>query len=224
MFKLYLLPTPIGNLKDITLRTIEILRELNFLFCEDIKRAKILLNHYQIEEKKLILYNSYNEKKKIPKILDILKKENIGLLVSAGMPAISDPGYKLIKECLKHNIEIEVLPGPSAFLTSLIGSGLPPDRFIFLGFLPKKGLKSFINNYFKDGLTIIFYESPYRLIKTLKLISETFPSVYVVIAREISKIYEEYLRGDIKEIIKNLEGKKIKGEITVILRINFKYQ
>lgn len=218
--KLFIVPTPIGNLKDITLRAIEVLKEVNYIICEDTRRTKILLDHYQVKNKKLISYFASQEKEKIPQILKILKKENCALVVDSGMPAISDPGYQLIKTCLENNVEIEVLPGPSAFLTALIGSGLPTDRFFFLGFLPKKGLENYLNQFKNLKTTFIFYESPKRILKTLKMIEKVFDNAQVVIAREISKIYEEYLRGDLGKIFKILENRKLKGEITVIFRKN----
>ncbi len=216
--KLFIVPTPIGNLKDITLRGVEILKEVNYIICEDTRRTKILLDHYQIKNKKLISYFAPKEEQKIPQILEILKKENCAFVVDSGMPGISDPGYKLIKACLEDNIEIEVLPGPSAFLTALVGSGLPLDKFLFLGFLPKKGLENYLSQFKDLELTIAFYESPNRILKTLNLIKKVFGNVQIVIAREISKVYEEYLRGDLEEILKILENRKLKGEITVIFR------
>jgi 16S rRNA (cytidine1402-2'-O)-methyltransferase len=219
MNKLYIVPTPIGNLKDITLRALEILKEVDYIICEDTRRTNILLNHYSIKNKKLISYFVPKEDQKIPFLLEIIKKYKSALVVDAGMPGISDPGYKLIKACLENNLEIEVLPGPSAFLTALVGSGLPTDKFLFLGFLPKKGLKNYLEERIKElDVTIIFYESPKRLEKTLKTIYEVLGNCKIAIAREISKIYEEYLRGDLKEIISRLKDKKLKGEITVVLR------
>jgi 16S rRNA (cytidine1402-2'-O)-methyltransferase len=218
MNKLYIVPTPIGNLKDITLRALEILKEVDYIICEDTRRTNILLNHYDIKNKKLISYFAPKEDQKIPFLLEIIKKYKSALVVDAGMPGISDPGYKLIKACLENNLEIEVLPGPSAFLTALVGSGLPTDKFLFLGFLPKKGLKKYLERIKELDVTIIFYESPKRLEKTLKTIYEVLGNYKIAIAREISKIYEEYLRGDLKEIISRLKDKKLKGEITVILR------
>ncbi len=218
MNKLYIVPTPIGNLKDITLRALEILKEVDYIICEDTRRTNILLNHYDIKNKKLISYFAPKEYQKIPFLLEIIKKYKSALVVDAGMPGISDPGYKLIKACLENNLEIEVLPGPSAFLTALVGSGLPTDKFLFLGFLPKKGLKKYLERIKELDVTIIFYESPKRLEKTLKTIDEVLGNCKIAIAREISKIYEEYLRGDLKEIISRLKDKKLKGEITVVLR------
>jgi len=218
MSKLYIIPTPIGNLKDITLRSLEVLKEVEYIFCEDTRRAKILLDHYQIKNKKLISYFAPKEEEKIPYLLEILKKSDAALVVDSGMPGISDPGYKLIKACLENNIEIEVLPGPSAFLTALVGSGLPLDKFLFLGFLPKKGLKNYFEKLKGIEATIVFYESPKRILKTLMVMKEVFKEGKIVIAREISKIYEEYLRGDLEEMIEILGKRKLKGEITVIFR------
>jgi 16S rRNA (cytidine1402-2'-O)-methyltransferase len=217
MNKLYIVPTPIGNLKDITIRALEILKEVDYIICEDTRRTNILLNHYDIKNKKLISYFAPKEDQKIPFLLEIIKKYKSALVVDAGMPGISDPGYKLIKACLENNLEIEVLPGPSAFLTALVGSGLPPDKFLFLGFLPKKGLKKYLERIKELDVTIIFYESPKRLERTLKTIDGVLGNCKIAIAREISKIYEEYLRGDLKEIISRLKDKKLKGEITVVL-------
>ncbi|GIW67499.1 MAG: ribosomal RNA small subunit methyltransferase I [Candidatus Parcubacteria bacterium] len=216
--RLFIVPTPIGNLKDITLRGIEVLKQVDYIFCEDTRRTKILLDHYEIKDKKLISYFAPFEAKKIPQLLEILKRNEAALVVDSGMPVISDPGYKLIKACLENSIEIEVLPGPTAFLTALIGSGLPLDKFLFLGFLPKKGLENYFRKIKDLEVTIAFYESPKRISKTLEVIRKVFGNCQVVIAREVSKIYEEYLRGDIEEIIEKLKDKKLKGEITVIIR------
>jgi 16S rRNA (cytidine1402-2'-O)-methyltransferase len=215
---LYIVPTPIGNLEDITLRGLEILKEIEYIFCEDTRRTRILLNHYQIKNKKLISYFAPKEEEKIPYLLEILKNNNAALVVDAGMPGISDPGHKLIRACLENNIKIEVLPGPSAFLSALVGSDLPTDKFLFLGFLPKKGLKNYFEKLKDLDITIVFYESPKRILKTLKIIKEVFQKGRIVIAREISKIYEEYLRDDIDEIIEILEKRKLKGEITIVFR------
>jgi len=218
MSKLYIVPTPIGNLKDITLRSLEILNSVDYLICEDTRRTKILLDHYNIKSKKLISYFAPKEEEKIPQILEILKNNNAVLVVDSGMPGISDPGYKLIKACLNQGIEIEVLPGPSAFLTALIGSGLPTERFLFLGFLPKKGLENFLKKYKNLEATIIFYESSQRILKTLDVFEKVFGNLQITIAREISKIYEEYIRGDLREVREKLKNRKLKGEITIVVR------
>ena len=218
---LFVVPTPIGNLKDITLRSLEILKEVEYIFCEDTRRTKILLDHYQIKNKRLVSYFAPKEEKKIPYLLEILKNQSAALVVDSGMPGISDPGYKLIKACLENNIKIEVLPGPSAFLTALISSGLPTDKFLFLGFLPKKGLRNYFEKLKDLEITFVFYESPKRILKTLKTIREVFKEGKIVIAREISKIHQEYLRGNLDEIIEILEKRKLKGEITIVCRKEF---
>jgi len=218
MGKLYVVPTPIGNLKDITLRSLEVLNKVTYIFCEDTRRTKILLDYYNIKNKKLISYFAPKEESKIPLLLELIKNNNAALVVDSGMPSISDPGYKLIKACIENNLEIEVLPGSTAFLTALIGSGLPTDKFLFLGFIPKKGLVNYFEKFKNLDITFVFYESPQRILKTLKVIYEVFGNCNIVIAREISKIYEEYIRGEIKDIIPKLEKEKLKGEITIIFR------
>ena len=221
MSKLYVVPTPIGNLRDITLRAIQVLQDIDYIFCEDTRRTKILLDHYQIKNKRLVSYFAPKEEKKIPYLLEVLKNQSAALVVDSGMPGISDPGYKLIKACLENNIKIEVLPGPSAFLTALISSGLPTDKFLFLGFLPKKGLRNYFEKLKDLEITFVFYESPKRILKTLKTIREVFKEGKIVIAREISKIHQEYLRGNLDEIIEILEKRKLKGEITIVCRKEF---
>jgi len=219
--KLYVVPTPIGNLKDITLRAIEVLSRVECIICEDTRKTNILLSHYNIKGKKLIPYFAPKEEKKLPYILNLLKKHDCALVSDSGMPAILDPGYKLIKKAIEKKIPVEVLPGPSAFLTSIVGSGLPCFRFLFLGFLPKKGLENFLKKYKDFDFTIVFYESPKRISKVLNLIDEIFGNVYFVIAREISKIHEEYLRGNVKDLLKMLKEKKIKGELTCVFNPKF---
>ncbi len=222
MGKLIVVPTPIGNLKDITLRALEVLKEVNYIACEDTRRTLILLNHYEIKGKKLIPYYEPKEEKQIPKILKILEKEDVALVSDAGMPAISDPGYRLIRKCIEEGIEVEVLPGPSAVITALVGSGLPTDRFLFAGFPPKKGTKSFFEELKKcEDTTLIFYESPHRILKTLKLMEEVFgKETPACVARELTKIHEEYIRGSLEEVVKELESReKIKGEMVILIRV-----
>ncbi len=222
MGKLYVVPTPIGNLKDITLRALEVLKSVNYIACEDTRRTLILLNHYDIKGKKLISYYEPKEEQRIPKILKILEREDVALVTDAGMPAVSDPGYRLIKRCIEEGIEVEVLPGASAVLTALVGSGLPPDRFLFLGFAPKKGTKSFFQEIKNcEDTTVILFENPNRVIKTLELILEIFGDVDACVARELTKVHEEYIRGRVSEILSELKGReKIKGEIVILFRIS----
>ena len=222
MPKLYVVPTPIGNLKDITLRALEVLREVKYIACEDTRRTLILLNHYDIKGKKLISYYEPKEEKQIPKILKILEKEDVALVTDAGTPSISDPGYRLIRRCIEEGIEIEVLPGPSSVITALVGSGLPPDRFLFVGFPPKKGTKGFFEELKKcEDTTVIAFENPNRVLKTLKIISEVFgEDIKTCIARELTKVHEEYIRGTIKEVIEEIESRgSLKGEVVILFRI-----
>ena len=222
MGKLFVVPTPIGNLKDITLRSLEVLKEVRVIVCEDTRRTLKLLNHYEIRGKKLISHYEPKERKTLPKILSILEEEDVALVTDAGMPAISDPGYLLIRECIERGIGVEVLPGPSALITALVGSGLPTDSFYFGGFLPRKGLKKFLLELdrFKDT-TLLFFESPHRLLKTLSVMAEVIPSSQVCVARELSKVHEEYIRGTPRQIIEVFKGRGgvVKGEVVLVLRL-----
>jgi len=222
MGKLYVVPTPIGNLKDITLRALEVLREVDYIVCEDTRRTLILLNHYGIKGKKMISYYEPKEERQIPKILRVLEKEDVALVTDAGTPSVSDPGYRLIRKCIDEGLEVEVLPGPSAVITSLVGSGLPTDRFLFVGFPPKKGTKGFFEELKNcEDTTVIVFENPNRVLKTLNVIKEVFGgNIKACIAREITKIHEEYIRGSLEEVIIQLENrKKIKGELVILFRI-----
>jgi 16S rRNA (cytidine1402-2'-O)-methyltransferase len=222
MGKLYVVGTPIGNLKDITFRAIEVLQSVNFIACEDTRRTSILLNHYKIEGKKLLSYYEPKESVQVPKIIKLLEKEDVALVTDAGMPSISDPGYKLIRACIEKGIPVEVIPGPSAVLTALVGSGLPTDRFTFVGFLPKKGLNNFLEELkaYKDS-TIIAFESPNRVLKSLEAIKEVYgDNTTVCIARELTKLHEEYIRGRVVEVLEELSKRvEIKGEIVILWRI-----
>ncbi len=222
MGKLYVVATPIGNLRDITLRALEVLKSVNFIACEDTRRTSILLNHYQIEGKKLISYYEPKESIQAPKIIKLLEKEDIALVTDSGMPSISDPGYKLISMCIQKGIQVEVLPGPSAVTTALVGSGLPTDRFTFLGFLPRKGLEKFFEEVkaYKNT-TLIAFESPNRIVKSLSsMLSSYGPEVNVCIARELTKVHEEYIRGKLGEVYESLKNMgEIKGEIVLLWRL-----
>ncbi|RLJ71192.1 16S rRNA (cytidine1402-2'-O)-methyltransferase [Hydrogenivirga caldilitoris] len=218
MGKLYVVPTPIGNLKDITLRALEVLERVEYIACEDTRRTSILLNHYKIKGKKLISYYEPKEEKQIPRILKVLKEKDVALVSDAGTPSISDPGYRLIRACLSEGIEFEVLPGPSAVITALVGSGLPTDRFLFAGFPPKKGTKRFLEELLSCGeVTFILYESPKRVLKTLSLLRELVGEADVCIARELTKLHEEYIRGSLSHVIEELERRSnLKGEVVLI--------
>ena len=220
MAKLYVVPTPIGNLKDITLRALEVLEKVKFIACEDTRRTKILLNHYKIEGKKLISYYQPKEDTQIPKLIGLLEYEDVALVSDAGTPGISDPGFRLVRRCLEEGISVEVLPGATAMTTDLIGSGLPTDRFIFLGFPPKKGTKGYFERLKScEDTTFVVYESPKRLYRTLILIHEVFGNVDVCVARELTKLHEEYIRGKLKKVMEEIkERETLKGEVVLVFR------
>jgi 16S rRNA (cytidine1402-2'-O)-methyltransferase len=209
--------TPIGNRQDITLRALEIFTKLDYLLCEDTRKTKQLLDFYQIKPLP-ILVSFYEpvEEQKIPQVIAWLKAgKSVGLVTNAGTPLISDPGFKLARECVKENIQVIPIPGASALLAALVVSGLPTDKFTFLGFLPKKAGKK--EKLLKEAkYTVIAYESPYRIIKTLELLQKIMPEKQVVVCRELTKKFEEVLRGSAKELLEKLQGKKIKGEIVLM--------
>ena len=216
---LYVVATPIGHLKDITLRALETLKAVDLIACEDTRRTKILLVHYDIATPQISFY-SQNQFRKIPYLIDELKKgKNIAIVSDAGTPGISDPGFFLVQKAIEQGLKVETVPGVSAVVTALSASGLPTDGFVFLGFLPRKTGK--IKKVFEKvaGLekTIVFYESPYRLKKTLKIITEIFSADSdIVICRELTKKFEEFIRGNVLDIIGKLP-EKIMGEITVLI-------
>ena len=217
--QLYIVPTPIGNMKDITLRAIETLKTSDIILAEDTRHAKKLLNHYDI----LTNVNSYhlnNEHKRVDEYVQMIIHGNkVSLITDAGTPCISDPGFLLIREAIKNNILITCLPGPTAFVPALVMSGLPSDSFIFEGFLPrKKGRKSKLYEISQNTKTTILYESPFRIIKTLSDMKETIGSDRkIAIVREISKIYEEVFRGTIEEAILEYNERTIKGEFVICI-------
>ncbi|MCX8095181.1 MAG: 16S rRNA (cytidine(1402)-2'-O)-methyltransferase [Caldisericia bacterium] len=218
--KLYIVSTPIGNLSDITIRALKILREVEIILCEDTRVTIKLLNRYRIKNKKLISYFEGNEAKRKDEIIDLLKKgKNVALVSDAGTPCVSDPGEVIVKEAIKHGILIEVIPGPSSIISSLIISGLKTTPFIFLGFFPrKKGeIEDLINKYFFINGTIIFYESPHRILKTLKILKEKFPERNISIIKELTKINEKVYRGKLKEVFYEIEKSEIKGEYVILI-------
>lgn len=217
---LYVCGTPIGNLEDITFRAIKILKKVNLIAAEDTRHTKKLLNHYQINTK-VTSYYEYNKFKKAPYLVEILKNgQDIALVSDAGMPGISDPGYVLIDLALKNNIKIIPIPGVSALITALVVSGLPTDKFVFEGFLPCKikERKKFFKSIENEERTVIFYETPHRLKRALKDMLEIWGDRKVVIARELTKMYEEIIRGNLSQVLSQIDSKEIKGEITLVVQ------
>lgn len=218
--KLYIVSTPIGNLEDITLRAIRILKEVDLIACEDTRVTKKLLSHYQIH-KPLTSYHEYNEREKAEKLLPMLESgKSIAVVSDAGTPGVSDPGYRLVSLASEKDIEVISVPGPSAAIATLSVSGLPTSSFIFLGFLPKsdKKRREFLESVREYTQTIIFYESPNRVIETLKSMVETLGNRRVSVSREITKMFEETLRGEISQVIQILEQREgTKGEFTIVL-------
>ena len=220
--KLYICPTPIGNLEDITLRTLRILKEVDIIACEDTRHSLRLLNHYEIK-KPLTSYHEHNIKEKGPELIKkIIDGKNIAVISDAGMPGISDPGAHLIKLAIEEDILIEVLPGPSASITALVVSGLNTDKFVFEGFLPSKKrdrIKA-LENISKEKRTIIFYESPHRIINFLDDILSTLGNREIAVCREITKLHEEIFRGNVSAALKRFTDGDIKGEFVIILEGN----
>jgi 16S rRNA (cytidine1402-2'-O)-methyltransferase len=215
---LYIVSTPIGNLKDITLRAIDTLREVDVILAEDTRRTKILLNEYLVRDKRILSYNEINKTRRTQEAIELLKQgKDIALVSDSGTPGISDPGFFLVREAIKYNIQISPIPGACAFISALVCSGLPTDKFEFYGFIPKKQgqKKKFIQSIGEK--TAIFYESPHRIQKTLKLMAEAIPERNVVLARELTKKFEEFIRGTAKGVYSNLKDREIKGEIVVIV-------
>ena len=219
MSKLYLIPTPIGNLKDITLRALEVLNNVDSILAEDTRKTKKLLNHYNISAQ-LDSYHQHNEHRKLQKIITELKSGMTYALVSdAGTPSISDPGFLLVRECIKNNIEVETLPGATAFVPALVNSGLSSEKFVFEGFLPvKKGRSKILLKLADEPRTIILYESPHRLLKTLDaLIKYLGKDRQASISRELTKLYEETKRGSLDELYEYFSKKNIKGEFVIVI-------
>jgi len=217
---LYVVATPIGNLKDITIRALEILKAVNIIACEDTRVTKKLLNHYGIEGKKLIPYHEHIEERSAEKIIEIIKTgEDVALVSDAGTPCISDPGYRVVKKAWENGIRVVPIPGAFAGAAALSASGLPSDKFLFVGFLPNKPKKRLeaIEGYIRSGYTFILYESPKRVQKTLQLIGDISPDSDVVVAKEITKIHERFFRGKAAQILKQLEDSVLKGEFVIIV-------
>lgn len=216
---LYLVPTPIGNLEDITFRALETLKKVDVIAAEDTRHTQKLLNHFHIQ-KELISYHEHNRMERVPQLLQRLEaKETIALVSDAGMPAISDPGYELVRAVTEKQIHVIPLPGANAATTALIASGLPTDAFYFYGFLPrKKQEKEDALSYIgKLPATIILYESPYRIKDTMKMMEKVLGNRDIVLARELTKLYEQFVRGSVKDVIKWLDTNEIKGECCILI-------
>jgi len=219
MSKLYIVPTPIGNLKDITFRAIEVLKEADIILAEDTRTSGKLLKHFEITTP-MQSHHMHNEHKMVESIIQKLKAgTTIALISDAGTPAISDPGFLLSRACIEHNIHIECLPGATAFVPALVNSGLPNDKFVFEGFLPvKKGRQTRLKLLAEETRTMIFYESPHKLLKTLGHFCEYFgEDRSVSVSRELTKLYEETIRGTAKEVLEYYTNKPPKGEIVIIV-------
>lgn len=216
---LYIVPTPVGNLEDMTFRAVRILKEVDVVLAEDTRTSGILLKHFDIHNH-LLSHHKFNEHSTSQAIVDrLLAGQNVALISDAGTPGISDPGFFLVREAVRAGVEVQTLPGATAFVPALVSSGLPCDRFAFEGFLPqKKGRQTKLQSLVAETRTMIFYESPYRVVKTLEQFSEVFgTNRQVSVCREISKIHEESVRGTLEEVIAHFKEHEPKGEIVIVL-------
>ena len=219
MGKLYVVPTPVGNMEDMTFRAIRVLKEADLILAEDTRTSGILLKHYEIKNA-MQSHHKFNEHQTVESIVNRIKGgQTVALISDAGTPGISDPGFLVVRECVRNGIEVQCLPGATAFVPALVSSGLPDERFCFEGFLPqKKGRMTRLNALKEETRTMIFYESPYRLLKTLTQFAEIFGADRPVsICREISKIHEESVRGTLQEVIAHFTETEPRGEIVIIL-------
>ena len=219
MGKLYLVPTPVGNLEDMTLRAIRILKEVDLILAEDTRTSGFLLKHFGIETR-MMSHHKFNEHKTVAAVCERIERgENIALISDAGTPAISDPGFLLVRECVAHEVEVECLPGATAFVPALVNSGLPNDRFCFEGFLPqKKGRQTKLKELSQEPRTMIFYESPFRLVKTLHQFDEYFGTERkACVSRDMSILHEENARGTVTELAAYFTEKQPKGEIVIVV-------
>ena len=217
---LYIVPTPIGNLKDITLRALDVLKEVDLILAEDTRTSSHLLNHYQVT-KPISPYHQHNEHKVLQHLIDQLASgKKMALVTDAGTPGISDPAFLLIRECIKNDIRIECLPGATAFVPALVNSGIPTNRFVFEGFIPlKKGRQTLLKSLAEEERTMIFYESPMRLVKTLEEFIQFFgEDRQCCVSRELTKMFEENKRGTLKEVSDYFKQKNVKGEIVIIIQ------
>jgi 16S rRNA (cytidine1402-2'-O)-methyltransferase len=219
MAKLVLVPTPIGNLEDITLRALRVLKEADLILAEDTRTSSVLLRHYEISSK-MSAFHQHNEHRVLERVISQIQLlETVALITDAGTPGISDPGFLLVRECIKNGIEVECLPGPAALIPALINSGFPCERFLFEGFLPaKKGRQTKFKEMAATDVTIVFYESPHRLVRTLEeLIPHLGPDRMVAVSRELTKIHEENVRLPLSEMLEYFKAKVVKGELVVVI-------
>ncbi len=217
--KLYIVPTPIGNLKDITLRALEILQQVDLIWAEDTRTSGKLLKHYEIKTP-MQSFHKFNEHKQVEKMMDMLRAgKNLAIISDAGTPGISDPGFLAVREALKNNIEVETLPGATALIPALINSGLPSERFVFEGFLPvKKGRQTRLKELAEEKRSMVFYESPHRLVKTLEQLAGVLGDERrAAVSRELTKKFEETRRGNLKELARHFASRPPKGEIVIVV-------
>jgi len=216
---LYLVPTPIGNLDDITLRAIKVLKGVDLILAEDTRTTGVLLKHLEIKSQ-MHSYHTFNEHKTVLQLVERLKGgQKIALVSDAGTPGISDPGFLIVRECLRNDIKVECLPGPTAFVPALVKSGLPSDAFVFEGFLPvKKGRQTKLKQLAEEERTMVFYESPHRLLKTLEQFAEYFGTErQASVSRELTKLFEETVNGTLQELITFYNAKPVKGELVIVV-------
>jgi len=217
---LYVVPTPVGNMEDMTFRAIKVLKEVDFILAEDTRTSSVLLNHYDIHNE-LHSHHKFNEHQTCQKVVERLQAGQTAALISdAGTPGISDPGFMLVRECVRNGIEVQTLPGATAMVPALVSSGLPCDKFVFEGFLPqKKGRQKRLTELKDETRTMVFYESPYRVVKTLEQFAEVFGSErQVSCCREISKVHEESVRGMVADVLKHFRECEPKGEFVIVLQ------
>ena len=227
MGTLYVVATPIGNLQDITLRAIEVLKSVEYIACEDTRKTGILLKSLDIGHRRMLIsYYEQTEETRIPNILNLLiNGEDVALVSDSGTPLISDPGFRLVREAIKNGIKVFSIPGASSVISSLVSSGLPTDKFMFLGFLPKKQghrlklLKDIKETTKFISQTVIIFESPFRLTKTLEELQNAFGDIEIVIARELTKIHEELKRGSITQVLSYFKAKNVKGEVVILFNL-----
>ena len=216
---LYVVPTPVGNMEDMTFRAIRVLKEVDFILAEDTRTSSVLLHHFDIKNE-LHSHHKFNEHQTCQKVVDrLLAGQTAALISDAGTPGISDPGFMLVRECVKNDIEVQTLPGATAFVPALVSSGLPCDKFVFEGFLPqKKGRQKRLSELNEETRTLVFYESPYRVVKTLEQFAEVFGEErQVSCCREISKIHEESVRGTVAEVLQHFKEHEPKGEFVIVV-------